>query len=252
MMRVPTLVIAGAMLAGVGAAHADDFSLNYEAPGVQNSTATFSVEGVETFDTLAVGNDTFTTDFGTSGAITGSYSDVKILPADQYGGAGGTGNYAVAFGGSPYTVNLTANLSKDPKGINYFGYWLSALDGGNQVTFLRNGVEVGALNPSQILSEISTNTAYNGNPNNPYKDWNAGQVYAFVNFYDTTGTFDQVTFDENPSEGGYESDNHTVGYYTAIGGVPEPTTWALMLVGFGALGAGMRASRRGRYAAVAG
>ena len=33
-----------------------------------------------------------------------------------------------------------------------------------------------------------------------------------------------------------QSDNHTVGYFNAITGtgVPEPATWAMMIIGFGA------------------
>ena len=60
----------------------------------------------------------------------------------------------------------------------------------------------------------------------------------FINFYDTTGTFNQITFTEDPAVGGYESDNHTVGFYTEIGGVgtPEPSTWAMLIAGFAGLG----------------
>jgi hypothetical protein len=59
----------------VGAARADTFVLNYEPPGVQNTTAKFSVMGVETFNEQPVGiGPGFTTDFGTAGAITGTYS----------------------------------------------------------------------------------------------------------------------------------------------------------------------------------
>jgi hypothetical protein len=51
--------------------------------------------------------------------------------------------------------------------------------------------------------------------------------------------------------GGYESDNHTVGFFTKIGGVPtavpEPSTWIMMGLGFAGLGlAGYRrASKAG-------
>ncbi len=252
-MKLLSLVATGSFLAlTAGAANADVFSLNYEAPGVQNSTATFSVSGVETFDSRPTGTQTFATSFGTSGAIVGIYGGVQVNPADQFGGAGGTGNYAVAFGASPYSVSLSADPLLDPQGINYFGYWLSALDSGNQVTFYKAGVQVGALSPSDVLSAIGSNPAYFGNPNPPFKGANSGQPYVFINFYDTTGTFDQVDFTETPAVGGYESDNHTVGFYTKMGGVPEPKSWALMLLGFGGLGLAMRASRKsGRVTASA-
>jgi PEP-CTERM motif len=243
---------AAAVLAGVttsSIARADAFLLNYEAPGVQHSTATFSAVGVETFDGRAVGKSSgFTTDFGTNGAITGVYSGpngVQINPADQYGGAGGAGNYIVAFINDPYTVRLTASPSLDPQGVNYFGYWLSALDVGNVVTFYKAGVEVGQLTPAEVSSVTTLNRAYYGNPNANYHGQDGSEPFVFINFYDTTGTFDRITFSEAPVwGGGYESDNHTVGYYTQMGGVsapssavPEPATWVLMLVGFAAFSA---------------
>jgi PEP-CTERM motif len=231
------------------AAKADTFFLNYEAPGVQNTTAAFSVSGVETFNEQPTGvGPGFTTDYGTGGAITGAYSGangVQINSADVYGGAGGTGNYVVAFGNTPYTLTLTADPIKDPQGINYFGYWLSALDAGNQVSFYKGGVEVGALTPADVIAKLGTSGPYYGNPNPPFRGGDSGEPYAFINFYDMSGTFDQVVFTEDPAVGGYESDNHTVGFFTQVGGVPEPSTWAMMLLGFAGLGyAGYRASSK--------
>ena len=82
-----------------------------------------------------------------SRAPTAGGNGVQINPADVYGGAGGAGNYAVAFGNTPYTLTLTADPIKDPQGINYFGYWLSALDAGNQVAFLQGRQSRSALRP---------------------------------------------------------------------------------------------------------
>jgi hypothetical protein len=224
-------------LAVTTAANADTFFLNYEAPGVERTTATFSIMGVENFDTRS---GAFSTDYGTSGAITGTYSGggLQILPADQYGGAGGAGKYIVTFTGASYTLTLVNDPSKNPDGVNYFGYWLSALDAGNQVVFKKSGVQVGALTPADVLAQVSGQPAYFGNPNPAFLGQNSGQPYAFINFYDTSGTFDEVDFTQNMI-GGYESDNHTVGFFTKIGGVPspvpEPSTWVMMGLGFAGL-----------------
>ncbi len=114
------------MALAAGTASADTFLLNYEAPGVQNSTVALTVGGVETFDSVPTGyNAPFTTDFGAGGAITGTYSGpngVQINAADQYGGAGGTGHYVVAFGSTAYSLSLTSDPTLDPEGVNYFGY----------------------------------------------------------------------------------------------------------------------------------
>jgi hypothetical protein len=245
MLRTPSVSIRAAALAALLAAstvaRADTFVLNYEAPGVQTTTATFSVVGVETFNEQPVGiNPTgFTTDFGTGGAITGVYSGpngVQIKAATDDGGAGGTGNYIVAYGDQPYTLTLSSNPTLDPEGINYFGFWLSALDFGNIVTFYRDGVELYQVTPAEVSAITELNPAYYGNPNPAFLGQNSSQPYVFINFYDTDGTFNQVTFTEDPAVGGYESDNQTVGFYTktgGVGGVPEPSTWAMLITGFG-------------------
>ncbi len=109
------------------------------------------------------------------------------------------------------------------------------------VTFYRNGTQVGQLTPGQVTSNVSGNPAYYGNPNGAFLGQDGGEPFVFVNFYDKTGTFDEVSFTETTG-GGYESDNHTVGFYTAP--IPEPATWSLMLVGVGALGLALRDRRR--------
>ncbi|MBU1375928.1 MAG: PEPxxWA-CTERM sorting domain-containing protein [Alphaproteobacteria bacterium] len=222
-----------AVLSVAGAAQADTFHVTFEAPGVQTSTASFSSVGIETFDGVAQGaSRSFTTDFGSGGVITGSYAGVDILGADQYGGAGGAGNFASTFSG--YSLGLSTS---DPAGINYFGFWLSALDSGNTVTFSRAGSTLFSFTPVDVLALVGGNPAYFGNPN--AGGANGGQPYVFLNFFDTDGAFDTVTFSEGLANAGYESDNHTVGFYTAQSGtpVPEPAAWATMILGFAGVGA---------------
>ena len=240
------LTIAAATLPAT--AQATDFTVTYEAPGVQNSTATFATKGIETFDSRATGTQSFKTNFGTNGVISGTYTGVGITPADVYGGAGGTGNYASTFSSTGYTLDLATT---DSRGINYFGFWLSALDTGNQLTFYKNGASVFSFSAAQVASLFANMPAYNGNPNSK-RSGNTGQPYAFLNFYATNGTFDRIVFSESPQVGGYESDNHTVGFFTGQGGVaavPEPSTWALMFCGLGMVGAAMR-RRKSRAAIV--
>lgn len=237
--------LTAAVLAAAGSggpANADVFFLNYEAVGIQHTTATFTTVGVETFDNRASGVG-FTTDFDTGGAVSATYSPVRINNADRYGGATGSGKYPVAFYATAFALRFTADPKQLPRGINYFGYWLSALDGGNQVAFYRGGKQVGALSPSDVLGRIGSNRNYFGNPNAPFAGQNRSEPYAFINFYDKTGSFDEVRFTQSTKGGGYESDNHTVGFYTATGGTPEPANWAMFITGFGLVGTGLR--RRG-------
>jgi hypothetical protein len=250
-------VLCGCIAIGRAApAQADAFNITYEAAGVQNANtsglcanlgAGSCTVGVENFNSRTVGTgQTFTTNYGTGGTITGTYNNVQISSAGQFGGAGGTGNYGVTFTTAGYQVNLKTTLAT---GVNYFGFWLSALDAGNDVSFYKNGVDVFDFTPTQVIAALgkcSSSNAYCGNPNSPYAGQNSGQQYVFVNFYDLAGSFDSIHFTENPTVGGYESDNHTVGYVTAESGiqVPEPATLGLFLTGLG----GMLMLRRRRAA----
>ena len=274
-MKIRELVLTTALIsAGIGGisdkAAASTFVVSFEgeAAGVENTTATFSTGGVETFNNLPAQTypQSFTTNFGTSGAgstITGTYSagggtGIQINSADQYGGAGGAGNYIVAFPNTPYSLTLTSDIVG---GVNYFGYWLSALDKGNFVTFYGAGGQVlFTFNPQDVINAVNLSanpSLYYGNPNSTFKGQDSGEPFIFVNFFDTTGSFSKISFSEQNFGGGYESDNHTVGHYETMGqgtvitltnsvsGVPEPSTWAMMLLGFGGLGfAGYRRSRK--------
>ncbi|MBV8095755.1 MAG: hypothetical protein JO110_21510 [Acetobacteraceae bacterium] len=231
------MTLSAAALALVGAPPVKAaFLVTVEPPGTQTANVASICPGgncqigTETFDSRSPGaGQSFTTDFGTHGVITGTYNNVQINPADVFGGAGGAGNYAVAYSGSPYSLDLTTTL---PTGINYFGYWLSALDPGNSVTFYNGGTEVYSFTPADFINLTGPcPNPYCGNPNPP--GGNSDQPYAFLNFFDNGGTFDRIIFSQNLSGAGYESDNHTVGFAiatsgTAINGVSEPGSAALM------------------------
>lgn len=261
-MRKFTSVILG-LTVGVAlssAASAAPFNVRYESEsvGLQETTATFSSGGVETFESLSPGlGQTYTSNFSGTGpagsgltgtGFSGVYSDLQINNADWYGGAGGVGKYPVAFSSDPYTLTLTTPST-------YFGYWLSALDKGNQVTFYSGNQQLFTFTPANVIASIakqSNPSAYYGNPNASFQGQDSGEPFVFLDFFANGGTtFDKIVFSEVNFGGGYESDNHTVGTWVTQGtgtsvplGVPEPSTWLLMLVGLGAVGAMIRASHR--------
>ncbi len=149
--------------------------------------------------------------FGGNGAITGVYTpdvgrlSVQINNADQYGGAGGTGQYIVAFGDTPYTLTLTNDTIVNPNGINYFGYWLSALDAGNQVSFYRGNTLLKSLTPGgrsgqhgqlprrRLLRQPERAV--------PWAKTAASPSCSSISMTRPGGTFDKVVFSENSAVG---------------------------------------------------
>jgi hypothetical protein len=185
-----------------------------------------------------------------TGSISGTYTGaITISAANEYGGVSRTDYFATVSKNS-YTLNLTT--SGNIPGVNYFGLWFSALDSGNDLKFYEKnagGVEtlVYDFTPTLFMSLVGKCTGSNafcGNPTTAFSGQDSGEQFAFLNFFDTTGYFDEIVFTETTSAG-FESDNHTVAYLdppnpsgTVIGATPEPgslvflSTGLLALMGF--------------------
>ena len=230
-------------------------TLESEAPGIQSSRAGFDAVGIETFEDRARGtNQSFVSDFGGS-EFTGRYSGVNISTANQFGGAGGRGLFATTGSTAGYSIDLSTNR---PGGVTYFGFWLSALDRRNTVSFFSGGnllFNFKAADASAFIGGLPDSRSYFCNPNAAFAGRNCGEPYAFLNFYARGGTsFDRIVFAQATQGAGYESDNHTVGQWNRISGtiipidnamnaVPEPASWALLVTGFGLVGSAMRRGR---------
>ncbi|MCV2216952.1 Npun_F0296 family exosortase-dependent surface protein [Thauera sp. Sel9] len=248
----PTLLAAS--LFSVSAAATAGFTVTYEAPGVTNTTASFKprpdasgqdIVGVETFDNLTLGvHASYESDFGNGGLdIKGTYSNLNVVAANQYGGASGNDQYAVAGLGVTSSYSILFDTS-----LTYFGYWLSALDAGNQVSFYDGNDLVLAFTPTNVLALVGNDPAYFGNPTTPNQGQNPAEPYVFLNFFAEDGTsFNRIVFAQ-PNNAGYESDNHTVGIWEEQSGtvvppsqVPEP---GMLLLMSAALMAAAGATRR--------
>ncbi len=170
----------------------------------------------------------FVSGFGGSG-ISGTFTGVEL-------GSGSDGAFGV--------VNHSATLKLD-RMVRYFGYRTAALDGGNTVELFSNGVRLGSFNfvdtpqkagvvgmamGSAIESMLGGGQDSLDGAANP-----AG--FTFVNFISDIA-FNEVRFTQ--SEGSFAFDDVSI---NRVDGIPEPTTWGMMILGFGAAGAALRHRR---------
>ncbi|MCW5312902.1 hypothetical protein GTQ43_03265 [Nostoc sp. KVJ3] len=203
-------------------AMAASFAVSIENAGVQNAQLSNLVDAhVDTFDGQTAGYSATGFQWKDGATTVGSYNNGLINNANQYGGAGGSGQYfdVDTNNGSKQTVS-TLSLTTPQ---SYFGLWWSAGDASNVLTFLSQGKVVFSMTTADVVNYIaglSNKASYYSNPNSQFKGQDSGEPFAFINFYDVGGTFDQVQF-TNVGGTGFESDNHTVAtsYKSITGGV---------------------------------
>jgi hypothetical protein len=210
-----TAILSGIFLAGTANAAV---VVTVEAAGVQNTTVSLQTSAVETFDSFSTGYQGTVATFG-SGALQGTYTNTTISNANVFGGAGGVGKYN--------TVSSTSVLDVTGGATNYFGLWATALDGGNTVSFFKDGASVGSVD----LTSYLLSSDYRGNPTAAHLGDDQYENFAFFNFF-VAGGYDEVKLIENGG-GGFENDNQTIGVFTPA---PEPASWMMMIAGFGVVG----------------
>jgi hypothetical protein len=160
--------------------------------------------------------------FDNANGLAGSGFQIKTPPADSEGAPpansipAGTAYLSVLGGGSA-TYTFASPVSS-------FEFDWGSVDSYNTLTINSTGAD------PVVVPGLSFPNAANGNQTD------AGTNGLF-RVYATAGeTFSSVTFAS--SQNSFEVDN------LAVGGVPEPASWALMILGFGGAGAALRTRRR--------
>ncbi|MCC5656995.1 hypothetical protein LC608_08335 [Nostoc sp. XA010] len=221
---------------------AASFTISIEDPTIQTANYSNLVNTrVQNFDALTTGYSATGFTWVDGGTNIGSYTNTLLVDKDQYGGAGGTGKYFDVDTNRSGANKQTASTLNLTTAQSYFGLWWSAGDANNVLEFYSKGNLVERITTADVVSYIAklpNKTSYYGNPNSAFKNQNSGEPYAFINFYDVAGTFDQVQF-TNIGGTGFESDNHTVatGYKSITGNViravPESSSvLGVFVIGF--------------------
>jgi hypothetical protein len=176
------------------------------APGGSSASAGFTV--INTFDTAA--------------GIVGSNFLIKVPPADSDGAPpansipSGT-PYLSVLGDGWATINFAAPVSA-------FQFDWGSIDSYNRLYI------VSSVGNRIVTPGINFPTLANGNQYLP------GTNGLFTARGTAGETFSSITFISDANS--FEVDN------LAIPGVPEPTTWGLMILGFGGIGAMLRRRRQ--------
>lgn len=139
-------------------------------------------------------------------------------------------NYSFGYTGSGTTSPFTNTVQ-----------WMNTLGGTYGITLSTVATAIGASNDVDITAAFVTGTGINS-PISLGTDFNNGVIedYSLSNLMLGAGTYTltiEGTRIDNGSYGG------NVAFQFVNAGVPEPATWALMLLGFGAVGWQLRRRR---------
>jgi hypothetical protein len=204
-MKLRLLALAATAATALVASSANAAIVFAFIPGGASPAGSFTV--VDTFDT--------------ADGLTGSNFQIKVPPADGSGAPPANSNpvgtpYLSVLGGGSATYTFTGDVSA-------FEFDWGSVDSYNTLTINSTGAD------PIIIPGLSFANAANGNQVDPGTN----------GLFRVTGTegehFTSVTFAS--SQNSFEVDNLAVG-------VPEPASWALMILGFGGAGAALRGQRR--------
>ncbi|WP_019508449.1 hypothetical protein [Pleurocapsa sp. PCC 7319] len=188
---------------------ANGITVSIEAPTIQTSQLPSTSDYyVVDFNDQSTGTAGFTK---TNGGTTYSYgSDLDIQNANEWGGAEGSKFITQELKQTIRSYNI--KVDQDQK---YFGFWWSAGDPYNQITFKNNGNEVAVFKTKDLVdfiqsSGVEDTQAYYGNPAYSGGGGHENEPFSFVNVFFNDLEYDEIVV-ATLTEGGaaFESDNHT-------------------------------------------
>ncbi|MGJ4892957.1 hypothetical protein ACQR0Z_27775 [Bradyrhizobium sp. HKCCYLS3077] len=216
------LALTAAFIASVPAQAA--VTLNLLSFGT-NVPAVVPGQVLETFDSRTAGSFAdFTNgalDFSSKGAKVENGSLAGQYAAPYFQGGADTSNYLSVFGNTTETVKIN-NGSLG----TYFGLYIGSLDTYNSISFYKNNALIGTFGGNDITGLIASLPANLTSPSsNRYVEFN----------FDAASYFDTVVLSSG-NQNSFEVDNIAVNFNTITPGVPEASTWVMMVLGFMSVG----------------
>ena len=216
------------------------------APGVNSPSPPSPPQSLqlETFDSVGLGTAAFSNSFATftsTGAsiVQGLNQGVNAPPfvGPLLGQADST-RYLAVFGGTKETIALNAGLVPQS-----FGLYIGSLDSYNTITFMNGASVVATLTGTDIANDVNANLASVGPPlqtGPPLTNQSGFVANRYVIFSDI-GAFTSVVLGSCGLPAGctnaFEVDNLSFTTTTSLaGGVPEASTWIMMILGFLSVG----------------
>jgi hypothetical protein len=218
MKSLKLAALCGAITLVSASATAGPITLTFEGVGDQAAVNDFYNGGTD-----SLGNS------GTNYGVSFSNTSLGIVDSD----AGGTGNFANEP--SPNTILFFLNSSSAT--LNYAagfttGFSFYYTSSTNATVNVWSGLNATGTLLGSIMVTAQFTDNCTGDPNGTFCNWTAAGV-AF------DGTAMSIDFGGTANQTGY--DNITFGSdIPGNPGVPEPTSWALMLAGFGMVGGSLR------------
>ena len=192
---------------------------------------------VITLDFEGVGNNQAVGNYynggaGTNYGVSFSGPTLALVDAD----AGGSGNFANEPTKDTIMFFLQANNATLDFAAGFttgFSFFYTSSTAATVNVWSGVGATGSILGSINLAAQHTNNCV--GDPNGTFCNWSA----IGVNF---AGTARSIDFGGTANQTGY--DNITFGSSRPGGVVPEPATWAMMLLGFGGMGAVLRSRRR--------
>lgn len=182
--------------------HVQAGSLLVTVSGAGETTSALDNTNVFDFNDLGTG---FNYDVSMDGV--GSFDQVFVSNPNVWGGAvdSSTGNASkFSWVGTSWSPTTTLSLNSPS---SYFGFWWSAGDPTNLLTFYSGADVVAQYTTASMFSSLALSSDYNGNP---LTGGNKREPYAFINFFgDEATSWDSIELTTQGGRGGFESDNYT-------------------------------------------